>query len=158
MDSSSRTGSGTWTVSSSSTVEIKSIIIIISEFRNILESKHNSYPEPLASQLDDLIHMELGNVSGENHLPSSVFPFIPRGSVNHYYTKLNFVRHAKFGVALIQLSGAPVRPKEGEHLMCLSVYPSVCLSVCLCVWKTSFEKNCFSAWASTLNKDLINKG
>ena len=24
-------------------------------------------------------------------------------------------------------------------------------------WKTSFEKNCFSAWASTLNMDLINK-
>ena len=25
-------------------------------------------------------------------------------------------------------------------------------------WKTSFEKNCFSAWASTLNMGLINKG
>ena len=25
-------------------------------------------------------------------------------------------------------------------------------------WKTSFEKNCFSAWASTLNMSLINKG
>ena len=27
-------------------------------------------------------------------------------------------------------------------------------------WKTSFEKKkpCFSAWASTLNKGLINKG
>ena len=24
-------------------------------------------------------------------------------------------------------------------------------------WKTSFEKNCFSAWASTLNMGLINK-
>ena len=24
--------------------------------------------------------------------------------------------------------------------------------------KTSFEKNCFSAWASTLNMGLINKG
>ena len=25
-------------------------------------------------------------------------------------------------------------------------------------WKTSFEKNCFSTWASTLNMGLINKG
>ena len=25
-------------------------------------------------------------------------------------------------------------------------------------WKTSFEKNCFSAWASALNMGLINKG
>ena len=24
-------------------------------------------------------------------------------------------------------------------------------------WKTSLEKNCFSAWASTLDKGLINK-
>ena len=25
-------------------------------------------------------------------------------------------------------------------------------------WKTSFDKNCFSAWASTLNMGLISKG
>ena len=48
---------------------------------------------------------------------------------------------------------------------CLFVYLSVCLSVCqtarlsdyLSVSKTSFEKYCFSAWASTLNMGLINK-
>ena len=30
-------------------------------------------------------------------------------------------------------------------------------SCLLCHSKTSFEKNCFSAWASTLNMGLINK-
>ena len=34
---------------------------------------------------------------------------------------------------------------------------SLCLGQTHCVLKTSFEKNCFSAWASTLNVGLINK-
>ena len=38
-------------------------------------------------------------------------------------------------------------------IQCLSPQPS---AVYICS-KTSFEKNCFSAWASTLNMGLINK-
>ena len=32
-----------------------------------------------------------------------------------------------------------------------------CIRSINCYSKTSFEKNCFSAWASTLNMGLINK-
>ena len=42
-------------------------------------------------------------------------------------------------------------------LMLFSHHKSVDVRVQIKDSKTSFEKNCFSAWASTLNMGLINK-
>ena len=46
-------------------------------------------------------------------------------------------------------------------LPCIVLWCTVLLWValpCFTFSKTSFDKNCFSAWASTLNMGLINKG
>ena len=48
--------------------------------------------------------------------------------------------------------------KHCEPLVAVWLRPST-NEPCICCKhsKTSFEKNCFSAWASTLNMGLINK-
>ena len=50
-----------------------------------------------------------------------------------------------------------IRKKTSDTVTYNDIKPSLVQTIQAKNSKTSFEKNCFSAWASTLNMGLINK-